>query len=184
VLNPQSRYPHSAIVWGLLMRNRLSSFILMGALGLSALIFTASTEAQKRRAQVCGDPTVRCIGTGEFQPYDLPFRLPPKAVIYETELFYAIILQSNNAKTNCEAHVSEDERLEAQSLFPHNKVFADRCPEPGTLFYSNTNTDYRFMAVYAGRTRAEAQAMLSRVKATGKYKSANLRRMYVGFNGT
>jgi hypothetical protein len=166
------------------MRNRLSSFILTGALIMFALIFTASADAQKRRAEVCGDPTVRCLGTNEFQPYDLPFRLPPKAVIYETELFYAIILQSNNAKTNCEAHVSEDERLEAQSLFPHNKVFADRCPEPGTLFYSNTNTDYRFMAVYAGRTRAEAQAMLARVKATGKYPSANLRRIYVGFNGT
>jgi hypothetical protein len=39
------------------------------------------------------------------------------------------------------------------------------------------------MAVYAGRTRAEANAMLARVKATGKFDGANLRRMSIGFNG-
>jgi hypothetical protein len=105
-------------------------------------------------------------------------------VIWESELFYAIILRSVRATDNCEVHVSENERLEAQALFPRHKVFADRCPEPGNLFYTNTNSDFRFMAVYAGTTRAEAARMLSRVKATGKYPTANLRRMSVGFNGT
>jgi hypothetical protein len=40
------------------------------------------------------------------------------------------------------------------------------------------------MAVYAGRTRAQANAMLEKVKATGKYPGANLRQMRAGFNGT
>ena len=40
------------------------------------------------------------------------------------------------------------------------------------------------MAVYAGRTPAEANAMLARVKAAGKYPGAYLRRMRAGINGT
>jgi hypothetical protein len=40
------------------------------------------------------------------------------------------------------------------------------------------------MAVYAGKTRAEAERMLAAVRATGKYPTANLRRMQAGFNGT
>lgn len=166
------------------MRKRFLMTVLLGAVAVCALSFSMSGRAQARRGQICGDPTLRCPAQSNFQPNDLPFRIPKTAVIWESEMFYAIILQSQPAKDNCEAHVSEDERLEAQALFPHNKVFADRCPEPGNLFYTNTNSDYRFMAVYAGRTRAEAAQMLSRVKATGRYKSANLRRMRAGFNGT
>ena len=167
------------------MSKRFLMTICLGAVvAASVLSLSQSGRAQARRGQVCGDPTMRCPGPPEFQPYDLPFRIPRRAVIWESETFYAIILQSRNAKNNCEAHVSEDERLEAQALFPHHKVFADRCPEPGTLFYTNTNSDYRFMAVYAGRTRAEATRMLSRVRATGRYPTANLRQMRAGFNGT
>jgi hypothetical protein len=40
------------------------------------------------------------------------------------------------------------------------------------------------MAVYAGRTRAEAAKFLAQVQATGKFPGANLRRMSIGFNGT
>lgn len=166
------------------MRKRFLMAVLLGAVVVCALSFSMSGQAQARRGQVCGDPTMQCPGQADFQPHDLPFRIPKTAVIWESEMFYAIILQSRNAKDNCEAHVSEDERLEAQALFPHHKVFADRCGEPGNLFYTNTNSDHRFMAVYAGRTRAEAARMLARVKATGRYKSANLRQMRAGFNGT
>ncbi|HEX8921317.1 MAG TPA: hypothetical protein VF766_07545 [Pyrinomonadaceae bacterium] len=166
------------------MRNRFLSASLMGAVMVCALIFTTSGEAQRGRGQICGDPAMRCGTANEFQPHDLSFRVPRNAVIWESEMFYAIILQSVSAKNNCEAHVSEAARLEAQALFPRHKVFADRCPEPGTLFYTGMNSDYRFMAVYAGKTRAEAARMLARVRATGKYPTANLRRMRVGFNGT
>ena len=168
------------------MRNRSLKAVLVGL--VVTLFFAAGAGAQKRRvvrAQVCGGPEMRCGQTPDvFKPYDLQFRLPRQAVIYETEPFYAVILQSINAKRDCDAHVSEDARLEAQSLFPKNKVFSDRCPEAGSLYYTNTSADYRFMAVYAGRTRAEANRMLETVRATGKYPTANIRRMNAGFNGT
>ena len=169
------------------MRKRLLTLLLLGAVALSALGFPQSGEAQRRRVkrgQVCGDPAMNCAEPNQFQPYDLQFRIPRKAVIWESEQFYAVMLKSISAKGDCETHVDESERLEAQELFPHHKVFADRCPMHGTLYYNGTNSDYRFMAVYAGRTRAEASRVLALVRATGKFPTANLRRLRTGFNGT
>jgi hypothetical protein len=169
------------------MRKRFLSLLLLGAVAVVALGFPQSGEAQRRRVrrgQVCGDPAMSCGEANTFQPYDLQFRIPRNAVIWESEQFYAVMLKSVNAKQNCEANVPESEREEAQVLFPRNKVFADRCPEPGTLYYTGTNSDYRFMAVYAGKTRAEANRVLALVRATGKFPTANLRRMSTGFNGT
>jgi hypothetical protein len=180
------RNPKSAIE-RVLMRKIFLGAVLVGVVVLCALVFPSSSEAQNRRGrrgQVCGDPMMHCGTANEFQPHDLQFRLPRNAVIYETEAFYAIILKSVNAKRNCETHVSEEERLEAQKLFPRNKVFANRCPDAGTLYYTNTAEGFRFMAVYAGRTRTEANRMLETVRATGKYPTANIRRMTTGFNGT
>ena len=138
-----------------------------------------------RHASVCGNPMVQCKTTATFQPNDLPFRLPEKAVIFDTELFYAIILKSIRAdEGDCNIFIPEDERLRAQALFPDHKVFTSRCNEPENLGYSNMNRNSRFMAVYAGTTLAEAQRMLSAVKAAGKFPGANIRRMRTGFNGT
>ena len=154
---------------------------------------TAATTAarQRRRArrqpnlEVCHDPTRPCRSTATFEPHDLPFRVPARAVIWETGEFYAVILKSFRApEEDCEKFVPESERLAAQELFPRRKVFASRCWEPGTLFYTNTTPDTRFMAVYAGRTRAEAERVLAQVRATGRFPGANLRRMRTGFNGT
>ena len=168
------------------MRKRFVSPVLVA--GLLFALFVPVSEAQRGKATVCGDPTVSCrTGDVVFQPHDLQFRLPPRAVIWETEMFYAVILKSMrvaNEYEECERFIPEAERLEAQSLFPHNKVFANRCPEPGELYYTNTEPKARFIAVYAGRTRAEADRFLATVKASGKYAGANLRRMRAGFNGT
>ena len=170
------------------MRKRLLCTLVVGAVTLLTLSFPLGAEAQRRgravRGQVCGDPAMSCGEANMFQPYDLQFRIPKNAVIWESEQFYAVMLKSVSAKDNCDAHVAESEREEAQALFPRNKVFADRCPEAGTLYYTGTNPDYRFMAVYAGRTRAEADRVLALVRATGKFPTANLRRMRTGFNGT
>ena len=130
---------------------------------------------------------MRCQTSVEFQPYQLPFRIPPNAVIWETEKFYAVILKSvrdESRGSDCNIFIPEPEREAAQALFPRNKVFASRCMEPGDLFYTDVGEDSQFVAVYAGRTRAEGLAMLEKVKATGKYPGANLRRMSAGFNGT
>jgi hypothetical protein len=162
---------------------------MLGLAVVCALAGASRPVGAQRRAQasVCGDPTAVCrTGDLVFEPHDLPFRLPKNAVIWETELFYAVVIKSVRVadEFDCEKFVAESERLAAQELFPRNKVFSSRCPDPGTLYYTNTAPKARFMAVYAGRTRAEADAMLEKVKATGKYPGANLRRMRAGFNGT
>jgi hypothetical protein len=156
---------------------------------LSAVNFS-DPQAQTRRAaqqrgEVCADPTQKCQTFATFEPYDLPFRIKENSVIWESEFFYAVILKSIRAADgNCEQFIPENERLSAQALFPRRKVFASRCAEPASLFYTNTGDNHRFMAVYAGATRAEAARVLETVKATGKFPGANIRRMRAGFNGT
>jgi len=169
--------------------------ILISVVLLLCLPLTGAGKAQRGqtrpkpqpRGAVCGDPTLACkTGDVKFEPHDLPFRISAQAVIWESEPFYAVILHSvRAAEDDCRKFVPEAERLAAQGLFPRHKVFADRaCGEPGETYYTGTRPGTRFMAVYAGRTRAEANALLARVKATGKFAGANLRRMSIGFNGT
>jgi hypothetical protein len=155
------------------------------------LILSASGAAAqgrrvgKRPAALCPDPTARCRTSVEFAPHQLPFVVPKDVAIFETEKFYAVILKSRRDQTqDCTGFVPEPERLEAQKLFPRNKVFTSRCSEPDELYYDGVAPEVMFMAVYAGRTRAEAQAMLAKVKAAGRFPGAYLRRMFAGFNGT
>ena len=101
-------------------------------------VLNADAFAQKRRPavkhlSVCGNPTLPCKTTATFPPNDLPFRMPEKTVIYDTELFYAVILKSiRGDEGDCNIFIPEDERLRAQTLFPDHKVFASRCNEPRT----------------------------------------------------
>ena len=172
-------------------RAQLVCVALFGLLACGATpAHGGGADAQRRRnarrpAAVCPDPTARCRSSVEFEPHQLPFEVPPDGVIFETEKFYAVILKSvRDNSQDCSTFIPESERLEAQKLFPRHKVFASRCGEPGNSFYEGIAPEQQFMAVYAGRTRAEAQAVLARVKATGRYPGANLRRMSTGFNGT
>jgi hypothetical protein len=168
--------------------------ILIAALLVCLLLAGAGNAQQggrarqtQRKGRVCGDPTLECkTGNLKFEPHNLPFRISEREMIWESEPFYAVILQSMRAADDdCEKFVPEAEREAAQALFPRHKVFTDRgCGEPGETYYTGTQPGARFMAVYAGRTRAEANALLARVKATGKFRGANLRRMSIGFNGT
>lgn len=155
----------------------------------AAVPAAAAPPVQKARAKahavICGNPKLPCRSEITFQPWDLPFRSPRSAVIYDTELFFAVVLKSVAAPDdNCDIFVSENERLAAQTLFPDRKVFASRCAEPDALFYTNTKQNYRIMGLYAGKTLAEANRTLAAVKATGKFPGANVRRMRTGFNGT
>jgi hypothetical protein len=154
--------------------------------GLGAFPHDGALAARsQKKGTVCGNPKVSCGSGMTFEPYDLPFSLPKNAVIFDTEPFYAIILKSVRAvRDDCNAFVAEAERLRAQELFPDHKVFASRCYEAGSVYYSPVAENQHFMAVYAGKTRAEAGRMLTDVKATGKYPGANLRRMTAGINGT
>lgn len=126
-----------------------------------------------------------CKTTATFQPNDLPFRIPKNSVIFDTELFYAVILKSiPGDEGDCNVFIPESERLAAQLLFPDHKVFASRCADIENLFYTNVDPKFRIMAVYGGTTPAESKLMLAAVKATGKFPGAYLRRMRTGFNGT
>jgi hypothetical protein len=161
------------------------ALVIVSSLGGSAAGQSHASRKGVKRASVCGNPKIACKTVPTFDPYDLPFRVPENAVIFDTELFYAVILKSIPAdEGDCDVFVSERERLEAQALFPDHKVFTSRCADVENLFYTNVNPKFRIMAVYGGTTLAEAQRMLAAVKATGKYSGANLRRMRTGFNGT
>jgi hypothetical protein len=128
---------------------------------------------------------VDCRTSVTFHPNDLPFQVPKSSVIFDTELFYAIILKSVvTREDDCDLFVPEAERLTAQALFPDRKVFSSRCVDVENLFYTNVDSKARFMAVYAGTTLPEAKKVLQVVKATGKYPDAMMRRMRTGFNGT
>lgn len=158
--------------------------IAAGALNLAVGQSHAKTQRAKR-GSICGNPLVACKTSVDFQPNDLPFRVPKNSVIFDTELFYAVILKTVNVNDyDCEVFVPETERLEAQGLFPDHKVFSSRCYEPGNLFYTTINDKHRIMAIYAGTTPAESKRVLAAVKATGKFPGAYLRRMRTGFNGT
>jgi hypothetical protein len=167
---------------------RVAAVVLIGVVtALSLFVVTISAQKRKpaRHGTVCGDPTAKCKTTATFQPHDLPFQVPASGAIFDTELFYAIILKSSNVPADdCNKFIPESERVAAQSLFPQHKVFSSRCAEPGELFYTNTSPKARFMAIYAGVSLADANRMLATVKATGKFPSANIRRMRAGFNGT
>ena len=168
---------------------KLHLLVVMALLGIVPLVdsvFGQSRTAAKRpRGSVCGNPQVTCKTTATFHDNDLPFRVPANSVIFDTELFYAVILKSvTTTEDNCDVFVPEAERLQTQALFPTRKVFASRCVDIENLFYTNVDPKYRIMAVYGGTTLAEAKRVLETVQATGKFPGAYLRRMRTGFNGT
>jgi hypothetical protein len=159
--------------------------VVATTLSFGAVKISAQKRRPVRHASICGNPTATCKTSATFQPYDLPFRLPAKAVIYDTDLFYAVILKSVSARNdNCDIFVPESDRLAAQILFPDRKVFSSRCAGAPELSYTNTSPNQHFMAVYAGMTLADANRILETVKATRKFPGANVRRMRAAFNGT
>ena len=167
---------------------RITSPFAMVTITLLFVAHASSAQTRRkptRRPPVCGNPNITCGGDITFQPNELPMRVPRNAVIFDTDFFYAVILRSApSAEDSCDNFIPEPERLAAQTLFPQNKVFTSRCAEPGQVSYSNTSAKAQFMAVYAGATQADANRMLAKVQATGKFPGANIRRMRAMLNGT
>ena len=170
------------------MKSRLLISVALGVLVifcLDAAVSQSRTSRKRPRGSICGNPQVACKTSDSFAPNDLPFRIPENSVIYDTELFYAIILKSvATTEGNCTVFVPETERLKTQALFPDRKVFSSRCADVENLFYTGVDPRYRIMAVYAGRTLPEAKRVLESVKATGKFPRAYMKQMRTGFNGT
>jgi len=151
---------------------------------LALTIVSPVSAGSQTSGVVCPQPDTACQSTYSFKPYQLPFRIREKLVFgksYKSGPFYAVVLQSvrNSGSSDCQ-HISEEQRLEAQALFPDRKVFASRfsCPEELVL-YTSVNQEFNFLAVYAGVTMAEAKQTLNKVQANGRYPQANIRKMQV-----
>ncbi|MEW5925875.1 MAG: hypothetical protein AB1941_00140 [Gemmatimonadota bacterium] len=148
------------------------------SLALALLAPAASPGGGQAPGRVCPDPARPCPG---FRSHDLSFEVPAGGAARAEDrsaTFYAVVLRSG---PRCS--VGERERLAAQARFPRRKVFATRFECDGdvenNVTYTGVDSRYGFLAVYAGGTRAEAEAALAQVKATGRFPGANLRRMRV-----
>ena len=158
-------------------------------LTIFTILGVGTLTAQKRTivGKVCGDPMSACKTRETFQPYELPFDHGKNVAIVQSQQFYAVILRSvqlNPERSNCETAIPETDRTKTQGLFPRNMVFVMRCWESGQTSYTNVSDGVSFMAVYAGQTQSEGNAMLRKAKATGKFNDAVVRRMRVVLNGT
>lgn len=157
--------------------------------------FQTATDAETHnpKAVVCPDPAKSC-DTDRFEPFDMSFDLAKdlkwQNAYYSVE-FYAVLLKSMPAKPDdgpggdkeCGDYIKETERKSVQALFPNKKVFASRfgCSSH-SVSYTKTNAKFNFLAVYAGKTKQEAQATLQEVKATKKFTGANFREIQVVYD--
>lgn len=144
---------------------------------------------------VCPDPAAPCRNAaGPFADYDLPFHMPAKLkpnVDYKSAPFYAILLKTYDEIECNEEDIStsvEKERVRLQSSFPGHKVFASyECPNMGALSYefpglqdsSGKLLITTFIAVYAGKTEAEAEEFLAQTNPN--FANAQLKRMTVSY---
>jgi len=131
--------------------------------------------------EVCPDPKNPCLDLNKFPDNELSFKLKSKYNFdrgWDQSLpFYALILKSGEL-----CKIPEEDRLAIQKIFPTRKVFLHRhfCLDFGDrATYTNINSKVGFIAVYAGKTEAEAKQFLAEVKAAGAFPDANLRRMRV-----
>ena len=125
------------------MRQKNSFWITTILMIMVAVASNVSAQKKAQHGRVCGDPTVACKNREDFSQSDLPFDTGRKMVIAESEPFYAIVLKSAKLGdySGCEKAFPESERLAVQDLFPHNKVFTQRCSEPGESYYTGTAPD-------------------------------------------
>ena len=168
-----------------IMKSKIIFLFVIGLLSIGAIY--GQKVAQGR---ICGNPNIKCkTDSAMFSANDIQFEVPRNSVISESEPFYAVIIKSSSVKDffggeeDCKAVDTEEERLSAQKLFPNNKVFSQRCGYD-SLYYTGVKENTVFLAVYAGKTLAQAQSFLKTVNAAGKFKGAYIKRLQVQFNGT
>jgi len=160
------------------------------AIIMCVTVVTSYGQGKRSSAgSVCGDPTVPCKirHVENFQPADLPFDQGKNYGIYQSQPFYAIVLKSKKLPDwgDCaKPTFKEEERLEIQSLFEHNKVFMQNCVESGTYYYTWVADKTVLIAVYAGATLAQANKFFKTVQALDRFPGVRLRKMRVSVNGT
>jgi hypothetical protein len=168
------------------MRNKIIFLLVFGLLTIGA----AFGQKKPMLGKICGNPNIKCkTDSSMFSSSDILFEIPKNSVISESEFFYAVILKSNTIKDffggeeTCQPVDTEAERLATQKLFPNNKVFSQRCGYD-SLYYTGVKDNTVFLAVYGGKTLAQAQTFLRTVNGTGKFKGAYIKRLQAQFNGT
>jgi hypothetical protein len=166
--------------------DRMGALLALGDLVyrfvFASIISLAGIAAAQAEGKVHSNPGTPCSQV-DFKPHELCFELPRDGVARAevlSETFYAVIL-----KTTERCVITEDERLQVQSLFPGSKVFSMRfnCDDDveENVSYTGVNDKFGFLAVYAGRTLKEARARLEQVKAAGGFPGANIRKMHAMF---
>ena len=146
------------------------------------LLSLATVALADTPGKVQSDPAKAC-SNASFKPHELCFEIPNDEVAraeFLSEPFYAVLLRTAEKCT-----IPESERLQTQQLFPRFKVFSMRfyCDEniEENISYTNVNDQFGFLAVYAGQSMKEAKALLEKVRATGKFQDANIRKMQARF---
>src|SRR5687767_2443341 len=138
---------------------------------LCLLIFSttdAFSQKQKIVTTVCGDPSAACAKRAIFKSEDIPFNYVGDAVVAQTADFYAVVLKSVKLAENadCEKTPEDFNVDEVQWNFLKNKVFVARgCYSIQNNFYTKVGDNVIALAVYAGSTKAQADAFLKKVKA-------------------
>lgn len=156
-----------------------------------AVFLTANIFAQKRTivSTVCGDPSAACAKRAMFDDNDIPFSFGDGAIVAETAPFYVVILKSVKLSqdANCEDTPAYFSRRDFQWSFLRNKVFIARgCYSLENNYYTNIGENVIALAVYAGNTKAQADAILKKVRSLEHIlvKDAYILRIATGFNGT
>ena len=157
-----------------------------------AVVFLFVPEAIAQKAStmtVCGDPGAACPKRGAFKDEDIPFNYTEGSVVTETAQFYAVIVKSAKLPedADCEKTPTDFDRESIQITFQRNKVFVARgCYSIMNNFYNGLGTNVIALAVYAGTTKAQADAFLKKVKANDYFNAndAYVLRLTTGFNGT
>ncbi len=153
-------------------------------------VIEAFGQKASKQGKICGNPNTNCkTDKSLFEPNEIPFETSSSFVIFESQTFYAVILKSKKVAdifaddNNCRNIASEEERLNVQKLYPNNKVFTQNCGY-NNLYYTGIQDSTVFIAVYGGKTLAEAQNFLKIVEQNQKFKGAYIKKMQAQFNGT
>ena len=167
----------------------MKTIFVMFALLLSALVVEVSAQKKQVPFKVCGDPSAACAKRAIFKDDDIPFDYREGSAVAESLPFYIVIIKSSKLPDNgvCENTPDDYRRQDIQWNFLRNKVFIARgCYSIENNFYSKLGTNIIALAIFAGHTKAEADAFLKKVKATENLdaKDAYLLRTTTGFNGT
>ncbi len=157
-------------------------------LALGSLFLATNAEAQTQNSlKVCGTPASGCFSS-KF--YALELDVPKNArknKVYKSAPVYVVVLSSLSPEEDSEDDCGgyEGERREAENYFPKRKSFYNVvCPDLQLFTYTALEGDLpegAWLGVYAGLTKAEADKVLAKAKATKQYPNAKIAKIQVEY---